>query len=83
MDSEACDGDAVVPGEFICPASRYRPGRGVAQRQQGLFATLVGRVRVGECAPGETKRVVRVEGRKEAVKVPVVGSVVLCKVSEA
>ena len=80
--SELADGDVVVPGDFICPASRYSRGEGVDQRGRGLYATLVGRIRVGECPPGGTRQVVRVEG-KGAVVVPEVGSVVLCKVSAA
>ena len=72
----ACSGDFVVPGDYLCSASAYRPGKGAYLRRGNVYATLTGRVEVDT----DSKPSISVRSKKPPVEVPKKGSVVLCKV---
>ena len=79
------DGDRVIPGDPLGPASKYSCGAGTCGRRGSLYATLVGIVKIvcDDKAGADSKElpVVTVQARnKRRGTVPEVGSRVIGKV---
>lgn len=74
----AANEDVVIPGDFLCQASKYVPGRGTNQRHNRVFSSLTGRVRID--TTHTPLPLISVRSKKSFDCIPDVGSVVIGKV---
>ena len=80
MTTCACEGQVVIPGEFICEASERRGGRGTYTRHGRVFSSLTGSLKIkGTDGSVEVVSFARKDG--SMVVAPSVGSVVLGRVT--
>lgn len=75
----AKDGDIVIPGDFLCSASRNIPGTGTHMRHGKLFSTLTGRVKI-DPTHSPLPLISVQSSKKDCGAVPEVGCIVVGKV---
>ena len=74
----ASNEDVVIPGDFLCQASKYAPGRGTNRRHNRIFSSLTGRVQID--TTHTPLPLISVQSKKTLDCIPHVGSVVIGKV---
>lgn len=78
MAAVAKNGDVVVPGDRLCPASDFCEGEGTLERHGTIYSTLSGTVRT-DFGHVPIARI-SVERQKRLHHVPKEGAVVVCKI---
>ena len=80
---EVCEGERVIPGDYLGDVSKFAQGPGTYEKGGGIFSELVGEVRLVERPEGgdsQASHVMSVAGKYSLSEVPNVGSVVMTRV---
>ncbi len=82
-EKEASKDEIVVPGDVLGLISNFEPGTGCCTRGGKIYSLFVGKVSISSnSSKNEDKPTISVHSSKSIHKnVPVIGSVVLCKVT--